>query len=248
MLIFKMTKVNKFIFLVIIFSTLFNFKITNALTCASQPFWPNEHNYNAIFLGRAVKNYDSQLLTEFKILRSYKGDLAGDVNVKTSAFGISDKTRYSEGQLSLVYARLNYNTGELTVYDCDRLVGNGRKMWRDLVFLEFSKNIILLSGIISGIIILLKIYKKLRIRYLVTFLIIEIIFLATFLFLGNSCGSLCNPRNLLNPFGWGFKGVLCPAVCVYNPHPYFFITADTLIFTLVVFVIYRARKNNLSSN
>lgn len=239
-----MTKVNKFIFLVIILSTLFNFRIADALSCASQPFWPNEHNYNAIFLGRAVKNYDSQLLTEFKILRSYKGDLAGDVNVKTSAFGISDKTRYSEGQLNLVYARFN-DKGEFVVYDCDRLVGNGIKMWRDLIILEFSKNIILISIILAGIIILLKIYKKLKIGYFLIILGIELIFLADFLFLGNSCGSLCNPRNLLNPFGWGFKGVLCPAVCVYNPHPYFFITADIFIFTLVMFIVRQVRKKNI---
>jgi hypothetical protein len=64
----------------------------------------------------------------------------------------------------------------------------------------------------------------------------------------DSCGSGCGTdRSLLFPFGSGElagQGLaggyvhVCSAVCTRLPHPYFYITVDLLLGTLVVFAIY----------
>jgi hypothetical protein len=60
-------------------------------------------------------------------------------------------------------------------------------------------------------------------------ILIEIILAYILYFsLGNPCGSPCDPYDFFNPFGHESGQDVCFTVCVYTPHPYFYMTIDLL--------------------
>ena len=67
----------------------------------------------------------------------------------------------------------------------------------------------------------------------------------------NNCGSPCDTKSLMHPFGRENSGNLCIAVCVpHAPTPLFFIVSDIFIITVIIYAFYllfllikRLRKN-----
>ncbi len=82
--------------------------------------------------------------------------------------------------------------------------------------------------------------KKIILSIIGTEAFLAVIF---FTLLGNSCGSACSSYrySILNPFGYRSPDEtpdFCINMCVYSPHPLFYIVTDLLIVTVIGYLIY----------
>ena len=69
-------------------------------------------------------------------------------------------------------------------------------------------------------------------------IILEVIVLAPFLLVKDSCSSQCRVDGLLNPFNiLELSPKICTAVCVEGFYPTTYLIADILILTLIIFIL-----------
>ncbi len=81
--------------------------------------------------------------------------------------------------------------------------------------------------------------KKAHLVFL-TLIALEIFFfIMAYIFLTGDCGSPCDNKGPLNPFGWRDKPVVCAGACTpYDFHPLYFIMSDLLFLTIISYTAY----------
>lgn len=68
-------------------------------------------------------------------------------------------------------------------------------------------------------------------------ILIEIIVIIPTLLYGDSCGSLCDPHSIFNPFGVEDQTTkFCPSVCFWRPHNLFYLIFDILLLTATLYI------------
>lgn len=84
-----------------------------------------------------------------------------------------------------------------------------------------------------------------------TLLLVTISIIALTLLFADSCGSVCEPYSIFNPFGIvnptdGFAP--CPDGCAWRPHPLFYITFNIFILTIIIYITTLIISKNSKSN